>query len=81
MGPAIPGALGVGLAKPDVRPVVLVGDGAFQMSLSELSSLLDNKLNPIVFVLNNHGYTTERFLLEVPNSTTSVTGTITVTNC
>lgn len=64
MGPAIPGALGVGLAKPDVRPVVLVGDGAFQMSLSELSSLLDNKLNPIVFVLNNHGYTTERFLLE-----------------
>ncbi len=64
MGLAIPGALGVGLAKPDVRPVVLVGDGAFQMSLSELSSHLDNKLNTIVFVLNNKGYTTERFLLE-----------------
>lgn len=64
MGPAIPGALAVGLAKPDVRPVVLVGDGAFQMSVSELSSLLENKLNPIVFVLNNKGYTTERFLLD-----------------
>lgn len=64
MGLAIPGALGVGLAKPDVRPVVLVGDGAFQMSVSELSSLLDNKLNPIIFVLNNHGYTTERVLLD-----------------
>lgn len=64
MGPAIPGALAFGLAKPDVRPIVLVGDGAFQMSVSELSTLLDHKLNPIVFVLNNQGYTTERFLLE-----------------
>lgn len=64
MGLAIPGALGVGLAKPDVRPVVLVGDGAFQMSVSELSTILENKLNPIVFVLNNKGYTTERFLLD-----------------
>jgi indolepyruvate decarboxylase len=64
MGPAIPGALAFGLAKPDIRPLVLVGDGAFQMSSSELSTLLDHKLNPIVFVLNNRGYTTERFLLE-----------------
>jgi indolepyruvate decarboxylase len=64
MGLAIPGALGVGLAKPELRPVVLVGDGAFQMSVSELSSHLENKLNTIVFVLNNKGYTTERFLLD-----------------
>lgn len=64
MGPAIPGALGLQLAKPNLRPVVLVGDGAFQMSASELSTILENKLNPIVFVLNNKGYTTERFLLD-----------------
>ena len=64
MGLAIPGALGVGMAKPELRPVVLVGDGAFQMSVSELSSHLENKLNTIVFVLNNKGYTTERFLLD-----------------
>jgi indolepyruvate decarboxylase len=64
MGLAIPGAFGVGLAKPEVRSVVLVGDGAFQMSHSELSSHLDHKMNTIVFVLNNKGYTTERFLLE-----------------
>lgn len=66
MGSAIPGALGVQLAKPGMRPVVIVGDGAFQMSISEISTLLSRKLNPIIFVLNNNGYTTERFLLDGP---------------
>jgi indolepyruvate decarboxylase len=64
MGSAIPGALGVQTAKPDVRPIVIVGDGAFQMSCLELSTIVDRGLNPIVFVLNNDGYTTERFLLD-----------------
>ena len=64
MGPAIPGALGLQMAKPHLRPIVLVGDGAFQMSVTELSTILENKLNPIIFVLNNQGYTTERFLLD-----------------
>jgi indolepyruvate decarboxylase len=63
MGSAIPGALGVQLARPDIRPIVLVGDGAFQMSCNELSTIVARKLNPIVFVLNNHGYTTERIIL------------------
>jgi indolepyruvate decarboxylase len=64
MGNAIPGALGMCLAQPDKRPLVLVGDGAFQMSCTELSTILSRKLNPIIFVLNNHGYTTERYLLD-----------------
>lgn len=62
MGFAIPGALGVQTAKPDVRPIVLVGDGALQMSISEISTIIDRGLNPIIFVLNNDGYSTERFL-------------------
>ena len=62
MGPAIPYALGVQTAFPTVRPIVVVGDGAFQMSCTELSTIVEKKLNPIVFVLNNDGYTTERFL-------------------
>jgi indolepyruvate decarboxylase len=64
MGLAIPGALGVQLANNSIRPIVLVGDGAFQMSMTELSTIVDQKLNPIIFVLNNKGYTTERFLLD-----------------
>ena len=64
MGNAIPGALGLKFAQPDKRPIVLVGDGAFQMSCTELSTIVRKGQNPIVFVLNNHGYTTERYLLD-----------------
>jgi indolepyruvate decarboxylase len=64
MGWAIPGALGVQVASPDVRPIVILGDGAFQMSCSELSTMLDRALNPIIFVLNNDGYATERSFID-----------------
>ena len=66
MGFAVPAALGVGMASPDSRVLVIVGDGAFQMTGMELSSIARYGLNPIVVVLNNHGYTTERFLLDGP---------------
>lgn len=64
MGFAVPGALGVQLANSRLRPIVIVGDGAFQMTGMEFSTLVRMKLNPIVFVLNNDGYGTERLLLE-----------------
>jgi indolepyruvate decarboxylase len=47
-----------------MRPLVLVGDGAFQMTGMELSTAVRLGLNPVVIVLNNGGYGTERFLLE-----------------
>jgi indolepyruvate decarboxylase len=62
MGFAVPAALGVMVARPEVRPLVLVGDGAFQMTGMELSNIVRRKLNPIVIVLNNGGYGTERQL-------------------
>ncbi len=43
---------------------MIVGDGAFQMTGMELSTIARQRLNPIVVVMNNKGYTTERFLLE-----------------
>ncbi len=66
MGFSIPAALGTGMASPGARPLVLVGDGAFQMTGMELATIVRQKLNPIVVILNNDGYTTERFLLEGP---------------
>lgn len=56
MGFAVPGAIGAALAAPELRPVVLVGDGAFQMTGNELSTLVANKLTPIIIVLNNGYY-------------------------
>lgn len=66
MGFAIPAALGAQHGNPNLRPLVLVGDGAFQMTCLELSTIAKHKFNPIVIVLNNKGYTTERFLYEGP---------------
>ena len=66
MGFAIPAAVGVQVANRKLRPLVLVGDGAFQMTCLELSTGLKLGFNPIVIVLNNKGYTTERFLQEGP---------------
>jgi len=66
MGFAVPAALGVQVADRNLRPLVLVGDGAFQMTCLELSSVVRNSFNPIVVVLNNKGYTTERFLQDGP---------------
>lgn len=66
MGYAVPAALGAQMARPKLRPVVFVGDGAFQMTGQELSTIARVGLNPIVFVLNNKGYSTERFINDGP---------------
>jgi len=62
MGFAVPASIGAQLAKPKLRPLVLVGDGAFQMTGMELSTVARYGLNPIVIVMNNFGYGTERHM-------------------
>lgn len=41
------------------RPVLFIGDGAFQMTAQELSTIIRYGFSPIIFVLNNGGYTVE----------------------
>jgi indolepyruvate decarboxylase len=62
MGFGVPAALGCMIARPDLRAVVLLGDGAFQMTGMELSTIVRRGLSPIVIVLDNQGYGTERLL-------------------
>jgi indolepyruvate decarboxylase len=66
IGFTLPAALGVGLAAPERRPVVFIGDGAFQMVVQELSTLLRHRLNPVIFLMNNRGYTVERVIHDGP---------------
>lgn len=66
MGFAVPAALGAQVARPDRRALILVGDGAFQMTGTELSTHVRLGLAPIVVVFNNRGYSTERFILDGP---------------
>jgi indolepyruvate decarboxylase len=60
MGFAVPAGIGVCAAAPGLRPFVLVGDGAFQMTGTEVSTAVRLNLNPIIFILNNDGYGTMR---------------------
>ncbi|MGB7157768.1 MAG: thiamine pyrophosphate-binding protein [Tepidisphaeraceae bacterium] len=60
MGFAVPAAVGVAVSQAHLRPIVLVGDGAFQMTGTELSTAARLGLKPIVLILNNEGYGTMR---------------------
>lgn len=64
MGFAVPAAIGAGFADPSLRALVLVGDGAFQMTGTELATAVRYGQAPIVMILNNRGYSTEREILE-----------------
>jgi indolepyruvate decarboxylase len=60
MGFAVPASIGVSMAAPRLRPFVLVGDGAFQMTGTEVSTAVRLGLKPIILVVNNDGYGTMR---------------------
>lgn len=62
IGFCTPAALGVSLARPEKRPVILTGDGAFQMTAQELSTLIKERRPAIVVLINNDGYLIERKL-------------------
>ncbi len=64
IGYCTPASVGVSLARPDKRPVVLTGDGALQMTAQEISTLIRMRCPAIVIVINNDGYLIERKLHE-----------------
>ena len=55
MGFAVPGALGAQIGT-GLRPLVLTGDGGFQMTGVEITHAPRYRLNPIVVLLNNGGW-------------------------
>ena len=55
MGFGVPGALGAQIGT-GARPLVLCGDGAFQMTGPEIAQAPRHGLNPVVLVLNNGGW-------------------------
>lgn len=66
MGFAVPASIGVMAAEPKQNVFAIVGDGAFQMTGIELSTAAKYNMKPIVFVLNNDGYGTQRHILDGP---------------
>ncbi|MCU1482128.1 MAG: Pdc protein [Subtercola sp.] len=60
IGFSLPALLGAALAAPERRPVLLIGDGAAQLTIAELGTMTRQGLAPIIVVVNNDGYTVER---------------------
>ncbi|WIB77002.1 thiamine pyrophosphate-binding protein [Curtobacterium sp. MCPF17_002] len=60
IGFTLPAVLGAALAAPKRRPVLLIGDGAAQMTVAELGTLVRNGIPAIVVLVDNGGYTVER---------------------
>lgn len=60
IGYTLPALLGAGTACPGRRGVVLIGDGAAQMTVQELGTILRERLPALVVVVDNDGYIVER---------------------
>lgn len=69
IGWATPAALGIALADPSRRTILITGEGSHQLTANDIGAMGRFGANVIVFVLNNSGYLIERALEENPNWT------------
>jgi indolepyruvate decarboxylase len=60
IGYTVPSLLGTLTAAPDRRHLLFVGDGSFQLTAQEVSTMLRHDYKPVIFLINNGGYTIER---------------------
>ena len=66
IGYTVGATLGAGMAAQDRRVVLFVGDGSFQVTCQDLSTMIRNRLKPLIFLINNDGYTIERVICDRP---------------
>ena len=66
IGYTVGATLGVAMAAPDRPTVLFVGDGSFQVTCQDLSTMIRNRLKPVIFLINNDGYTIERVIMDRP---------------
>ncbi len=53
MGFALPAAIGAKFGAPERTVVAIIGDGGFQMTLQEMGTIMQTKLNVKIIILNN----------------------------
>ena len=56
MGYGFPAALGVAVSDNSRRTVCIDGEGSFMMNLQELATVVQNRLDLKIFIINNNGY-------------------------
>jgi pyruvate decarboxylase len=70
IGFMLPATLGTALAQRErntqpeqkSQTILFIGDGSLQMTAQEISVMIREKLNIIIFIINNEGYTIERVI-------------------
>lgn len=62
IGWATPAAFGGAIAERERRTILVTGEGAHQLTVQEIANFFEYNLRPVIFVLNNSGYTIERML-------------------
>ncbi|CAG8090638.1 unnamed protein product [Penicillium nalgiovense] len=66
IGWSLPATLGCQLARPGGRAILMIGDGSFQMTAQELSTMIRCKANSVIFIFNNLGYGIETAIHDGP---------------
>ena len=66
IGYTVGATLGACMAAQDRQVVLFVGDGSFQVTCQDLSTMIRNRLKPVIFLINNDGYTIERVICDRP---------------
>ena len=64
IGYTVGATLGAGMAAQDRHTVLFIGDGSFQVTCQDISTMIRNKLKPVIFLINNDGYTIERVVID-----------------
>ncbi|MGZ7209714.1 MAG: thiamine pyrophosphate-dependent enzyme, partial [Methanobacterium sp.] len=67
IGWSVPAIFGYSLGNtPDGRVLGLIGDGSFQFTAQEVANMIRYNQDPILFIVNNHGYVVESVIHEGP---------------
>lgn len=63
IGYSLPALFGSLMAESNRRHILFIGDGSFQLTAQEASAFFEHNLNPVIFLVNNKGYTIERSIM------------------
>lgn len=59
IGWSVGATLGYALGKQEGRLIACIGDGSFQLTAQEVSTMIRTEVSPIIFLINNRGYSIE----------------------
>lgn len=66
IGWATPASFGGAMADKSRRTILITGEGSHQLTALEIGNMMKQNLTPVIFVINNAGYTIERLLSKKP---------------